>query len=196
MNSLVYAPKKPTFLRSFALLFVVQSLSRVSLWPHGLQHTRVPCPSPSPGACSNWCIESVMPSNHLILCLPLLQYQGLFQWVSLLHQVAKVFELQLQHQSFQWIFKVYFPQDWLVWSHCCPRDSQESYLAPQFESINSSALGLLDDPTLTSIHDYWKNHNFDCMDLCQQGDVSAFNPLYGFIIAFFPRIKHLLSLWL
>ena len=44
-----------------------------SLWPHGLQHARLPYPSPSPGACSNSCLsESVMPSNHLILCCPLL----------------------------------------------------------------------------------------------------------------------------
>ena len=59
-------------------------------------------------------IESVMPSNHLILSRALLLLPsmfpsiGLFQWVSFLHQVAKVLELQLQHQSFQWIFSVYF----------------------------------------------------------------------------------------
>ena len=52
-------------------------------------------------------IESVMPSNHLILSSPspafnLFQHQGLFQWVSSSHQVAKVLEFQLQHQSFQW----------------------------------------------------------------------------------------------
>ena len=53
-------------------------------------------------------IESMMPSNHLILCRPLLllpslfQHQGLFQWVSSSHQVAKGLEFQLQHQSFQW----------------------------------------------------------------------------------------------
>ena len=56
-------------------------------------------------------IELVMPSNHLILSSPsppavnLSQHQGLFQWVSSLHQVAKVLELQLHHQSFQWIFR-------------------------------------------------------------------------------------------
>ena len=60
--------------------------------------------------------ESVMPSNHLILCHPLLllpstfnhfqQHQGLFKWASSWHQVAKVLELQLQHQSFQWIFRL------------------------------------------------------------------------------------------
>ena len=43
-----------------------------SLRPHGLQHARLPCPSPSPGACSNMSIELVMPSNHLILCCFLL----------------------------------------------------------------------------------------------------------------------------
>ena len=43
-----------------------------SLQPHGLQHTRPPCPSPTPGVYSNWSIELVMPSNHLILCCPLL----------------------------------------------------------------------------------------------------------------------------
>ena len=56
-------------------------------------------------------IESVMPSNHLILCHPLLLQPSIFpsirvfQWVSYSHQVAKVLELQLQHQSFQWIFR-------------------------------------------------------------------------------------------
>ena len=60
------------------------------------------------------CIESVMPSNHLILrpsspcAFNLSQHQGLFQWVSSSYQVAKVLELQLQHQSFQWIFRVDF----------------------------------------------------------------------------------------
>ena len=65
-------------------------------------------------------------------------------------------------------------QDWLVWSPCSPRDSQESSPKPQFESIHSSVWGLLYGPTLTSVHDYFKNHSFDYMGLCQQSDVSAF----------------------
>ena len=89
------------------------------------------------------------------------QNQGLFQWVSSLHQVAKVLEFQLQHQSFQWIFRTRFLQDWLVWSPCCPRDSQESSPIPQFKSINSSVLSFFYSPTFTSIHGYWKNHSFD-----------------------------------
>ena len=54
------------------------------------------------------------------------QHQGLFQRVSSLNQVAKVLEFQLQHQSSQWIFRTDFLQDWLVWSPCSLRDSQES----------------------------------------------------------------------
>ena len=84
-------------------------------------------------------IESKMPSNHLILCHPLLLLPLIFpsisifffQWVSSSHQVAKALELQLQHQSLHWIFRVDFLLDWLVWCPCCPRDSQESSPAPQ-----------------------------------------------------------------
>ena len=89
------------------------------------------------------------------------QHQGLFQWVISLYQVAKVLEFQLQHQSFQWIFRTDFLQDWLVGSPCNPRDSRESSLIPQFKSVNSSVLSFFCDPTLTSMYDHWKNHSFD-----------------------------------
>ena len=89
------------------------------------------------------------------------QHQGLFHWVHSSHRVAKGLELQLQYQSFQWIVRTDFLEDWLAGSPCCPRDSQESSPTPQFKSINSSALSFLYSPTLTSIHDYWKNHSFD-----------------------------------
>ena len=102
------------------------------------------------------------------------QHQGLFQWLSSLHQVAKVLEFQLQRQSFQWTPRTDLLQDGLVASPCSPRDSQESSPTPQFKSINSLALSFLYSPTLTSIHDYWKNHSFDYMDLCWQSTVSAF----------------------
>ena len=111
-------------------------------------------------------IESVMLSNHLVLCHPHLLLPSIFpsikvsfQWVGCSHQVAKVLEFQLQ--SFQWMLSVDFLKDWLVWSPCCSRDSQDSSPAPQFESISSSTFSLLDGPTLTSVYDYWKNHGFD-----------------------------------
>jgi len=113
-------------------------------------------------------IELVMPSNHLIFlsspspsAFNLSQHQGLFKWASSLHQVAKVLKLQLQHQSFQWVFRTDFLYNWLVVSPCSPRDSQESSSTPQFKSINSSAFSFLYSSTLTSIPDYWKNHSFD-----------------------------------
>ena len=82
------------------------------------------------------------------------QHQGLFQWVSSSHQVAKVLEIQLQHQSFQWTPRTDLLQDGLVGSPCSPRDSQESSPTPQFKSINFLMLSFLHGPTLTFIHDH------------------------------------------
>ena len=92
--------------------------------------------------------------------ISLSQHQRLFQWISSSHQVAKVLEFQLQHQTSQRTLRTDFLSDGLVRSPCSPRDSQESSLT-QFKSINSLVLSFLYVPTLTSIHDYWKNHNFD-----------------------------------
>ena len=139
-----------------------------SLRPHGLKHARLPCPSLTPRACSNthpssqwWLQPSHPPSSPFPPTFNLAQHQGLFQWDSSSPQVTKVLELQLQHQSFQWIFRTDFLEDWLVWSPCSPRDSQEYSPTLQLRSINSSALSFLYGPTLTSIHDYWKNQSFD-----------------------------------
>ena len=106
----------------------------------------------------HWVDDAIQPSHPLspssLPALNLSQHQDLFQWVGSLHQVAKVLELQLRHQSFQWIFRLDFLRDSLVWSLCCPGDSQESSPALQFKSINSSPLSLLYGSTFTSIHDY------------------------------------------
>ena len=112
-------------------------------------------------------IELVMPSNHLILCCPLLLPPSIFPSIRVFSKSqffpsgAKVLELQLQHQSFQRIFRTDFLSDGLVGSLCSPRDLQESSPTPQFKSINSSALSFFYGPTSTSIHDHWKNHSFD-----------------------------------
>ena len=150
-----------------------------SLRPHRLQHPRLLCSPLFPEFAQIHCFGDVIKPSHPLLppfpfAFNLSQHQGFFQCAGSSHQVAKVLERQLQHQSFQWIFRVDFFQEWLVCSPCSPRDSQESSPTLQFESINSSALSLLYGPTLTSIHDYWKNHSFEYMDLCQQSDVSAF----------------------
>ena len=80
------------------------------------------------------------------------QHQGLFQWVISLHQVAKVLEFHLQHQSLQWILRTDFLLDGLVGSPCNPRDALESSPTPQFKSINFLVLSFLYGPALTSIH--------------------------------------------
>ena len=102
------------------------------------------------------------------------QHQSLFQWVNSSHEVAKVLEFQLQHYSFQRNPWADLLQNGRVGSPCSPRESQESSPTPQFKSINSSALRLLHSPTLTSIHDHWKNHSLDWTKLCWQSNVSAF----------------------
>ena len=109
--------------------------------------------------------DAIQPSHPLLSPSPPApnpsQHQSLFQWVNSSHEVAKVLEFQPQHQSFQWTTRTDLLQAGLVGSPCSPRDSQESSPTPQFRSINSSALSFLYSPTLTSIHDYWKNHSFD-----------------------------------
>ena len=80
-----------------------------SLRPHKPQHARPPCPSPTPRYTQthvHWVSDAIQPPNPLSSfsspACNLSQHQGLFKWVSSSHQVAKVLELQLQHQSFQW----------------------------------------------------------------------------------------------
>ena len=109
----------------------------------------------------HWVSDAIQPSHPPLLRLSPQSFPapGSFPVSLLLYQVAKVLERHLQHQSFQWIVKGAFLQNWLVWSPCCPRDPQESSPALQFESISFSALGVLYGPTLTSVHDYWKNGN-------------------------------------
>ena len=113
----------------------------------------------------HWVGDAIQPSHPLsspsLPAFNLSQNQGLFQWVSSSHQVAKVLEFQLQHQSFQWTFRIDFLYDRLVWYPNRPRDSKESSPPPPFKSISSLVLSFLYGPTLTSIHDYWKNHSFD-----------------------------------
>ena len=104
--------------------------------------------------------------------------------------------MELQHQSLQSIFRTDLLQNGLVGSPCSPRDSQESFPTPHFKSINSLVLSFLHSPTLTSIHDHWKNHSFDWTDLCWQTNVSALNMLSRLVITFLPRSKRLLISWL
>ena len=126
-------------------------------------------------------IESVMPSNHLILCHPLRLLPSIFPsirvfswWVCSLHQVAKVLEFQLQHQSFQWIFRTdFFTMDWL--DLLAVQGTLKSLL--QHHSSKASILQCSAFLWFNSHIHTWlleKNHSFDYTDLCQQSDVLTF----------------------
>ena len=126
-------------------------------------------------------IASVMPSNHLILWHPLL-LPSIFPSIKDFSSESALCIRWPKYYSFNFsispsneysgmIFlniRTDFLYEWLVGSPCSPRDSQESSPTPQFKTINSSVLSFLYSPTLTSIHDYWKNHSFDCMNFYLQ----------------------------
>ena len=111
-------------------------------------------------------IESVMPSNHLILCCPLLLlFQFFPAWRSF--PMSRLFVSTAQSIGASASASV-LPmniQDWFLLGltdlTCSPRDSQESSPTPQFKSINFLALSLLYGPNLTSMHDNLKKHSFD-----------------------------------
>ena len=133
------------FITFMMLLSSVQVLNVSNfLQPNRLQHNSLPCPSPNHRAYSNscplhqWCHAAISSSDGPYSHLQFFEHQGLFHWVISSHQVAKVLELELQHQSFQWIFRTDFLNNWLVGSPCSPRDSQECSPTPQFKTINCS----------------------------------------------------------
>ena len=108
--------------------------------------------------------DAIQPSHPLLSPSPpafsLSQLQGLFQSVSSLHQVAKVMELQLSIcTSSEYSGLISFRMDWF--DLLAVQETQEFSPIPQFKSVNSSALSFRCIPTLTSIHDYWKNYSFD-----------------------------------
>ena len=137
-----------------------------SLRPHESQHARPPCLSPTPGVHSNsrpsswWChpaiSSSVVPLSSCPQSLPASEsfpMSQLFAWGGQSTGVSAL-ALFLPRNP-----RADLLQNGLVGSPCSPRDSQESSPTPQFKNINSSVLSFLHSPTLTSIHDHWKNHS-------------------------------------
>ena len=162
----------------------VCSVMSDSLRPHESKHTRPPCPSLTPRVYSNSMpIKSVMPFSHLILCCPLLLLPPIPPSIRVFSTESALRIRWPKDWSFSFSISpsneysglTSFRMDWLEGSPCTPRDSQESSPTPQFKSISFSGLSFLHSPTLTSIHDYWKNHSLDLTDFCWQSNVSAFS---------------------
>ena len=152
---------------TFSLVQFSCSVVSDSLWPHGLQHARLPCPSPTLRAYSNSCpltqwyhptiSSSVVPfsshlqsfpasesSNESVLRIRWPKYWSFSFSISLLMNIQD-----------------WFPLGWTGWISLQSKGCSRVSPTPQFKSINSLALSFLYSPTLTSIHDYWKNHTFD-----------------------------------
>ena len=138
-----------------------------SLQPHGRQHARPPCPSPTPGVysysgpLSQWChptiSSSVVPFSSHLQSFPAL---GSFQMSQFSTSGGQSIGISASTSVLPMNIQDWFPSGWTVGSSCSPRDSQESS-TPQCKSINSLVLSFLYSPNLTSIHDYWKNHSLD-----------------------------------
>ena len=141
------------------------------------QHIRLPCPSPSPGVCSNSSIESVMLSNHLFLWCPLLLLPSIFPSIRVFSSESAVCIRRPKYCSFSISFSNeysgWFPLEMTGWIFLQSK-GLNSLQHHNCESIQFLALNLLYGPTLTSVHDYWENHSFNHMDLCRQSDFSAF----------------------
>jgi len=170
-----------------------------SLRPHGLQHTRSPCPSPTPTACSNSCPSSqpcqptISPSViSFSSCLQSFSVRWSFPMTPS-QQVAK--GLELQHQSFsispsnEYSGLISFRINWF--DHLAVQGTLYNLLQHHSsKALNSSVLSFLYSPILTSMHDYWKNHSFDRQTFVGKVMSLLFNILSRLVIAFLPRSKH------
>ena len=156
-------------------IFSYQSVSQFScsvvsdsLRPHESQHPRTPCPSPTsrvhPNSCplSQWCHPAISSSvDPFSSCPQSLPASESFPMSQLFTSGGPSTGVSVSASVLPKNTQDWSPLNGLVGFSCSPRDSPESSPAPQFKSINSSALNFLHSPTLTSIHDHWKNHSLD-----------------------------------
>ena len=125
-------------------------------------------------------IESVMPSNHLILCQPRLLLPSIFPSIRVFSSESVICIRWPNYQSFSFSISpakeysglVSFRMDWL--DLLAVQGMFKSLLQTTVQKHQFLGAQLLYSPNLTSIHDYWKKHSFDQMDLCWRSDVSAF----------------------
>ena len=136
--------------------------------PHGLQHARPPCPSPTPGVFSNSCplswgchtniSSSVVPFSSCPQSFP---KSGSFPMSQLFTSVGQNIGVSASASVLPINIQDLFPLGWTGLMSLQSKGLSRIFSKPQFKSINSSALSFLYSPTLTSIHNYWKNHSLD-----------------------------------
>ena len=196
----------PAPLLLFPLLILLLSRPSVmsdSLWLHGLQHTRLPCPSPSPGAGSNscpssqWCQSTISSSaTPFSSCLQSFPALGAFLMTGLFVSGGQSIRASASASVLPMNIQDWYPLGFTIWSPCSPRDSREYSPTTQFESINSSAprffMVQLSHPYMTT------GKTIALTRRTSAGKVMflLFNMLSRLLIAFLPRSKHLLISWL
>ena len=166
---------------SYALLLLFSSHSHPTLCDP-MEHTRIPCPSPSPRACSNshplsrsshpTVSSSVIPFSS---CLQSFPASGSFAMSQFFSSGGQSIGASVSASVLPVNFQNLFPLRWtglisLLSKGLSTVFSNTTVQKHQFFGL----LSLLYGPTHTSIHNYWKNHSFDYMDLCWQSDVSVF----------------------
>ena len=149
-----------------------------SLQPHGLQHARLACPSPTSRVCSNscpssqWCHPTISSSVAPFPSPSIFPNIRIFPKESALHsRWPKYWSFSL-NPSNEYLELIPFRIDWF--NLPAVQETLERLLQHHSSKVSIFLLSLLYGPALTSIDDYWKNHSFDYMDLCWQSDVSAF----------------------
>ena len=139
-----------------------------TLWPHGLQHARLPCPSPIPRACSNSCSSSrwfhptisfsVIPFSSSLQSFPA---SGSFPGSQFFASGDRSIEVSASASVLPMNVQDWFPLRLTGWISLQSKGLSKSSPAPQSKSINSLALSFLYGPALTSIYDYWENHSYE-----------------------------------
>ena len=146
---------------------------------------------------SQWCHPTI--SSSVIPCSSCLQYfpaSGSFPTSWLFESGGQSIGASASVSVLPMHFQDWFPLGLTGLISMLSKGLSRVSPARQFKSINSSAFSLLYGSTLTSVHDYWKNHSFDYMDFCQQSDASAFNTLFRFVTTFLPKSMCPLISWL
>ena len=174
-----------------------------SLWPNGLQHTRLPCPSPTPGAYSNscpliqWChstiLSSVIPFSS---CLQSFPASGSFKMSQFFASSGQSFGLSAPASVLPMDIQDWFPLEWTGWIalQCKGLSRVFSNTAVQKHQFFCAQLSI--SPTLTSIHDYWKNNTLTRQIFVGKVMSLLFNVLSRLVITFLPSSKCILISWL
>ena len=156
-----------------------------SLSLHGQRHTGLPCPSPTPGAYSNscplsqWCHPTISSSvAPFSSCLQSFPASGSFPMSRFFTSGGQSTRVSASASILPMNIQDWFPLGLTGWISLQSKGlcglREWTVFSSQFKSIDFLALRFLYSPTLTSIHDHWKNHSLDSMDLCGQNNVSAF----------------------